>query len=135
VSDLDVEVRWEAELRFDAVGRGARSVTVDGDAKAGPSPMEMLLMGLAGCMAVDVVDILQKMRVPLSGLTVRADGDRRAEPPRCFTAVRLTYHADGVPETDREKLRRAIDLSKETYCSVLHSLRPDLPVDVRIADG
>jgi putative redox protein len=135
MSDQAIEVRWDTALRFDAVGRGGAAVVVDGDAEAGPSPMEMLLMGLAGCMAIDVVDILGKMRVPLTDLTVRAEGDRRAEPPRRYTAIRLTYQAQGIPEADQGKLQRAIDLSRETYCSVLHSLQPDLDVQVLIDDG
>jgi putative redox protein len=135
MSDAAIEVRWEGALRFEAVGRGGVPLTVDGDASAGPSPMEMLLMGLAGCMGVDVVDILRKMRVPLSGLTLRAEGDRRPEPPRRYTTVRLTYRAEGVPEADHVKLRRAVELSRETYCSVLHSLQPDLDLDVLIEHG
>jgi putative redox protein len=97
--------------------------------------MEMLLMSLAGCMGVDVVDILTKMRVPLGGLAVRVEADRRKEPPRRLLAVRLTYRVEGVPASDRGKLQRAIDLSRERYCSVLHSLQPDLDLDIRIEDG
>jgi putative redox protein len=66
---------------------------------------------------------------------VRAEGYRRSEPPRRFTAIRLTYRARGVPEADREKLQRAVDLSRETYCSVLHTLQPDLDLDILIEHG
>jgi putative redox protein len=135
VSDITVEARWQDGLRFESAGRGGAAVVLDGDAEAGPSPMEALLMALVGCMGVDVVDILRKMRVPLAGLVVRADGDRRAEPPRRFTAIRLSYRADGVPAADREKLQRAVDLSRDTYCSVLHTLQPDLDITVLIEDG
>jgi len=135
VSDTVVEVRWDEELRFQATGRGDVGVVADSDGAAGPSPMELLLMGLASCMGVDVVDILQKMRVPITGLAVRAEGDRRPEPPRRFTRIRLTYRVAGVGESDQDKLQRAVDLSRDTYCSVLHSLRPDLDVDVRIESG
>jgi putative redox protein len=135
MSDLTVEVAWDDALRFEAAGRGGTAIVLDGDAVHGPSPMEALLMGLAGCMAVDVVDILRKMRVPFTALRVRAEGDRRAEPPRRFTAIRLVYTTDGIPASDRDKLQRAIDLSRDTYCSVLHSLQPDLDLDVRIDDG
>lgn len=135
MSDAAVEVRWEGALRFETAGRGGVPLVVDGDAVAGPSPMEMVLMGLAGCMGVDVVDILRKMRVPLTGLTVRAEGDRRPDPPRRYTAVRLTYQTEGIAEADRSKLRRAVDLSREQYCSVLHSLQPDLDFNIRIEGG
>ncbi len=130
-----VEVRWDEALRFQTVGRGGVPVTVDGDGNAGPSPVEMLLMGLASCMGADVVDFLRKMRVPLTGLVVRAEGDRRPEPPRRFTAIRLSYRVEGVASEDQDKLQRAVDLSRDTYCSVLHTLRPDLDIDVRIESG
>jgi putative redox protein len=135
MSDMSVAVHWDGELRFEAMGRGGVPVVADGDGVAGPSPMELLLIGLAGCMGVDVVDILKKMRVPLDGLVVRAEGDRRTEPPRRFTAVRLIYQARGVPDQDRDKLQRAVDLSRDTYCSVLHTLQPDLDLTVQIELG
>lgn len=132
MSDATVEVVWDDGLRFEGRGRGGVPVVLDGDSAAGPSPTESLLMGLAACMGADVVDILKKMRVPLEALSVRAEGDRRPEPPRWFTAIRLTYVTQGVPEEDVDKLQRAVDLSRDRYCSVLHTLRPDVDVDIRI---
>lgn len=132
---MAVEVQWQEALRFEVVGGAGVPVLLDGDRAVGLSPMEALLTGLAGCMAVDVVDILRKMRVPLSGLTVRAEGDRRPEPPRRFTAVRLVYRVEGVAESERGKLQRAVDLSRDTYCSVLHTLQPDLDLDILIELG
>lgn len=132
MSDSVVEVRWEEELRFEARGRGGAAMKVDGAGQAGPSPTESLLIGLAACMGIDVIDILKKMRVPIEGLSVRAEGDRRPEPPRRYTAIRLIYETRGVAETDREKLERAIELSREKYCSVLHTLRPDVELAIRL---
>lgn len=127
-----VEARWDGDQRFEAAGEGGVPVTVDGSKALGPSPMESLLMGLAACMGVDVVEILNKMRVAFSDLAVRVEGDRRPAPPRRYTAIRLTYEVSGVAEGAREKLQRAVDLSREKYCSVLHSLRPDIEVSIRI---
>lgn len=127
-----VEARWDGDQRFEASGEGGVPVTVDGSKALGPSPMESLLMGLATCMGVDVVEILNKMRVAFSDLAVRVEGDRRPAPPRRYTAIRLTYEVSGVAEGAREKLQRAVDLSREKYCSVLHSLRPDIEVSIRI---
>lgn len=135
MSDTVVEARWDRELRFEATGRGGVGVVADSAGEAGPSPMEMLLMGLASCMGVDVVDILAKMRAPITGLVVRAEGDRRPDPPRRFTGIRLSYRVTGLAESDRGKLERAVDLSRDRYCSVLHTLRPDLDIDVRIESG
>lgn len=135
MSDVAVESRWDGALRFEAVGRAGVSITVDGDGEEGPTPMESVLIGLAACMGSDVVDILEKMRVPFDGLAVRVEGDRRPEPPRRYTAIRLTYVADGVADGDGSKLQRAVDLSRDKYCSVIHSLRPDVEVSIRIETG
>ncbi len=130
-----VEVRWTEALQFEAVGeRGSRAM-LDSAGAAGPSPMEALLMALAACMGIDVVDILNKMRVPFDGLSVRTEGDRRADPPRRFTAMRLVYVVTGVPEDSHGKLQRAVDLSRDKYCSVLHTLDPDMDLSIRIEAG
>jgi putative redox protein len=131
---MEVELRWQGEgLRFESGVPGGG--LIDGDAEAGPSPMQSLLLGLAGCMAVDVIMILQKMRVPLEGLTVRVAGERAPEPPRRFTSIDLIYETRGLAPEDGEKLDRAIALSREKYCSVLHTLRPDLAVSIETALG
>ncbi|MDX1674989.1 MAG: OsmC family protein [Longimicrobiales bacterium] len=135
MSDTVVEARWAGALRFEAVGRGGVPVTVDSGGDSGPSPTESLLIGLATCMGVDVVDILTKMRIEPTGLTVRVEGDRRSEPPRWFTAIRLTYEVEGVPESEASKLQRAVDLSRDKYCSVLHTLRPDIDLTIGIESG
>lgn len=132
MSDILVEARWEGGLRFEAVGKAGVPVLVDGDGKVGISPVEALAVSLAGCMAADVVDIAGRMRLSLEELAVRVEGDRWADPPRRYTALRLEFRAAGVPPADRDKLQRAVDLSKEKYCSVLHTLRPDLELSIRI---
>ncbi len=135
MSDVAVEVRWEEGLRFEATGRSGVPVVVDGGGAAGPSPMESLLIAVASCMGIDVVDILKKMRVPFEGLAVRAEGDRRPDPPRRYTAIRLTYETEGVGEDARDQLQRAVDLSRDKYCSVLHTLQPDVDVSIQIDAG
>jgi putative redox protein len=132
VSDVVVEVAWMDGLRFEGRGRNQVPIVLDGAGLAGPAPTEALLMGVAACMGIDVVDMLAKMRVPVEALTVRAEGDRRAEPPRRYTAIRLVYAARGVPESSAGKLQRAVELSRTKYCSVLHSLDPEVDVDIRI---
>jgi putative redox protein len=127
-----VEVQWDGDQRFEAKGRAEVTIPVDGRSTAAPSPMEDLLIGLASCMGIDVVAILEKMRVPLRSLAVRVEGDRRRDPPRYFTAIRIEYRVGGVAGTDRDKLQRAVDLSRDTYCSVLHSLRSDIEVSIQI---
>jgi len=105
---------------------------MDSDGEIGPSPMQFLLLALAGCMAIDVRLILEKSRVPLDGLEVRIDGDRAETQPRRFEAIRLTYLVSGPGPEHASRLDRAIRLSREKYCSVLHSLDPGIDIDIRV---
>jgi len=126
-SSKQATLRWtgQGDVFTGRSGSGPE-VTIDGDSKAGPSSTESLLMGLMGCMAIDVLLILQKGRVDVGSLEVLADSARNPEPPRYFTRIRLTFVLEGVPAEARPKVDRAIELSSDKYCSVLHSLRQDL---------
>ena len=84
-------------------------------------------MALAGCMAIDVADIVVKGRHPLTSLEVRIAGDRREDPPRRVVSLRVHFLIGGaVPQ---HAIQRAIDLSREKYCSVWHSLRQDITLE------
>ncbi len=99
-------------------------MTLDSASAAGPSPMQALGFALAGCMAMDVVHVLRKGRHDLRGLKVGLIAARADEEPRRFTSVALQFTVTGnVPP---EPIQRAIDLSREKYCSVWHSLRQDI---------
>ena len=133
MSSNAVILHWTGEgLRFRGGREGGPEILVDTDGEAGPSPMDSLLLGLAGCMGIDVVMILEKGRVPLDALSVRVEGDRPEDPPRRFTAVRMTYRISGPPEKDHGKVERAVALSREKYCSVLHTLQPDLGLEIDV---
>ncbi len=120
---LRVELLWSGELTFGATS-GSSALVLDGNSKAGPSPVQLLGFALAGCMAVDVADIVQKGRHPLTGLHVSLSAERAAEAPRRFLRVLLHFAVHGaVPEA---AVDRAIALSRDKYCSVWHSLRPDI---------
>jgi putative redox protein len=110
-------------LRFDATS-GVNTAVVDGDGKAGPSPMQYAAVGLAGCMAADVVDIIRKGRHPMSALRVTFTGQRAESPPRRFLRISLQFRIEGAVPPD--VVDRAITLSREKYCSVWHSLRQDI---------
>lgn len=120
---ITAELVWSEELRFGATS-GQVATVIDGDSTAGPSPVQLLVFALAGCMAIDVVDILRKGRHPLSALRATIGGERAAEPPRRLLSVDLRFHLHGpVPPAAVE---RALTLSREKYCSVWHSLRQDI---------
>ncbi|CAN5892859.1 OsmC family protein [soil metagenome] len=131
MADVKVGLRWSGTgLQFSGGSAGGPEIAIDGDGRAGVSPVTSLLLAVAGCMGADVVDIGRKMRLTLEALTVEVEADRRAEPPRRLMAVRLMFIATGVLPEDEGKLWRAIDLSRDTYCSVLHSLREDVSIQI-----
>jgi putative redox protein len=120
---VTVEMEWEGGLRFR--GRaGDREMRLDGDAGSAVSPVEALVLALGGCMASDVVHILVKGRGDLKGLTARLVAERAPEDPRRLVKVDLRFGVRGPVPAD--KVDRAIALSREKYCSVWHSLRPDI---------
>jgi putative redox protein len=123
---LHISLAWEGELRFHASPNGVPLV-VDGKSVAGPSPVQALALGLAGCMAVDIVDILQKGRHTVRSLTADFTGQRAPEPPSRFTAVTLHFRITG--DAPEHAIERAIALSRDKYCSVWHSLRQDIVFD------
>jgi putative redox protein len=94
--------------------------------------MVSLLLAAAGCTGSDVVLILEKMRVPFSGLQIDVSGVRREEEPRRYLSIHFEYRIAG-PGVDAGKARRAIDLSLEKYCSVIHSLAPDIAITYALA--
>ncbi|NOX61033.1 MAG: OsmC family protein [Chloroflexi bacterium] len=108
-------VRWIEDMTFAAETGSGHAVVMDGKTGAGPSPMELLLVGMAGCTAVDVVSILKKQRQPLEGLEVRVEGRRADSHPKVYTHIAIEYIAHG--DIDEKKLERAIALSQEKYCS------------------
>jgi len=122
-----VELIWEHDLVF-AGKSGETTMTLDSASTAGPSPMQALAFGLAGCMAMDVVHILKKGRYDLRGLRADLNGERAPSEPRRFTAMTLHFTITG--DVPAEQADRALQLSKEKYCSVWHSLRQDIAFDV-----
>jgi putative redox protein len=120
---MNVDLTWQGALQF--AGRTSQfGMTLDGNGQAGPSPVEALCLALAGCMAIDVVHILTKGRVEPKALLAHLEADRADSDPRRIVSVRLRFTVTGPAPPD--KVERAIALSREKYCSVWHSLRPDI---------
>lgn len=130
---MDIRVVWQEGLRFIGQGPSRHAVLMDGSTEAGgedsaPRPTELLLMALGGCTGMDVVSILTKMRTPPRRFWVEIHAERALEHPKAVRKVHLKYVAEGVPE---ENLRRAAELSQERYCSVAHSLKAELTLEVQ----
>jgi putative redox protein len=120
-------ITWQEGLRFVGGEPGGPVATIDGDNTAGLGPMLSLLLAAAACSGSDVVIILGKMQEKLRGLRIEVEGVRREEEPRRYVAIHLDYRMEGEG-LDPAKARRAIDLSLEKYCSVIHSLAPDIAI-------
>ncbi len=122
-------LEWDRDLIF--VGRTQRGYEIDFDAKVewGCMPTESLLLSLAGCMAIDMVSFLQKMRCNLRSFKIEIEGKRNPTPPQYYRAVKMLIRMSGKGFTEK-KIQRAISLSQDKYCSVYNSLRPDMKVTV-----
>ena len=120
---LQVDLEGEGGLRFR--GRaGDSEILMDSPPKAGPSPVQLLGFALAGCMAMDVASILERGRIDVESLEVRLEAARSGEHPKRLLTADLRFTARGAIPPDR--MERAIQLSRERYCSVWHSLNPDI---------
>jgi putative redox protein len=114
---------WTREKQFVVESGSGHAIVMDtgtgvGGRNTGPTPMELVLMGLAGCTGIDVVFILRdRMKKPLTGVEVRVSGERADTAPKVYTQLDVTYllRGPGLPEKDA---LRAIRLSAEKYCSI-----------------
>lgn len=132
-STKTVTLRWSGRgLIFQGGGDAGGEITIDGDTVVGPSPMDTLLLALAGCMGADVCSILESSHVPLTSLEIEITGTRPADPPRRFIKIDLLYRLSGPQEEHAKKVQRAVDLSRDKYCSVLHTLDPNLDVGIEV---
>ncbi|RKZ20285.1 OsmC family peroxiredoxin [bacterium] len=104
---------WKGNLTFEGENEKGSKTTLS---KEGISPMEMLLLSLGGCTGMDVISILQKMKEPVEEMEIEVEGKREEEHPRVFTEINLKFIVYG--KVNPEKLKRAIELSQERYCSV-----------------
>lgn len=120
---------WERELIF--TGRTQEGYVIEYDAHVewGCKPTDSLLLSLAGCMGIDVVMFLQKMRVDLADFRINLTAERNPTPPQFFKKIDCVLHIAGK-NIDAKKVDRAISLSQEKYCSVYNSLRKDMVITV-----
>ncbi|MCC5856630.1 MAG: OsmC family protein [Ectothiorhodospiraceae bacterium] len=120
-------VKWTGEASFEGTSGSGHTVIMDGPPDAGGRdlgvrPMEMLLLGLGGCTAFDVVYILQRGRHPVSDCVVEVEAERADTPPKVFTKIHLHYKVRGKGLKDAV-VERAVRLSAEKYCSASIMLR------------
>ncbi len=117
-------VRWLTGKQFIGIDSTKHSVVLSTpDEGIGMKPSEMLLVALASCTAVDVVEILAKKRQELTGLEIGVSAEQDSDPPWTFRKIHLTYKLTGKNLTEKA-VEQAIELSEEKYCSVAATIRP-----------
>jgi putative redox protein len=118
---VEAKISWRGEVCFDALTSSGHALTLDGPPDAGgkdrgPRPMEMVLLGVGGCAAYDVVHILKRGRVEVTDCVATLTAERAPDPPRVFTRIQMHFVVTG-PGLPEAKVARAVKLSAEKYCS------------------
>jgi putative redox protein len=119
--------RVDGDFGFDAKDANGHIVKIDtsletGGTNYGARPMQLLLMGLGGCSAIDIVAILKKQRQPVDGFAIKIAGEREAgKEPSLWKEVKIIFELKG--DIDPDKAQRACALSMDKYCSVAATLR------------
>lgn len=114
-NEIGNEVHMDASEKIGGAGNGA-------------GPMQLLLMGIGGCSGIDIVSILNKMHQPIENLKIEIDGKRsEGEPPHLYTHIDVVFRFIG--NMDKERTRRAVDLSMQKYCSVTKTIEKTANID------
>ncbi len=134
---MEAQVTWLEDKRFVGYASSGHAVVVDAsEEKRGPSPMELVLIGTAGCTAYDVLNILEKKRQAVTGVEVRAQASRAEEPPCVFTEIQIEYLVRGH-DVAVKAVEDAIRLSERKYCSATNMLNKSarITTSYRIEEG
>ncbi|MFC0522853.1 OsmC family protein [Pontibacillus salicampi] len=132
---MEFQVNWTGNMAFQGEAPSGHSLKMDagadsGGVNEGARPTEYLLNAVAGCTGIDIISILKKMRLEPTSFHMDIKGDRAEEHPRKFTDIHIHYALEG--ELPEDKVIRAIELSKDKYCSVSHSISAKLTVSYSI---
>jgi len=131
---IQAHLKWTDDLQFVARSGESPAVVMDSsDGGSGASPMRLVLMGVAGCTAIDIAVILKKKRIPLSRFEVMIRGEQAEDHPRRYTKITIEYilYGDGIKP---KAVEQAIDLSEKKYCSAMASLNAEFEHSYRIEE-
>jgi len=125
-----VKTIWKDKMAFDSQIDN-HTIRIDtggglGD-DSGPNPKKLLLASLAGCTGMDVVSLLKKMRVPFTNFEMDIDADLIEEHPKVYSEIRIIYRVFGT-QLNKDKVKKAVDLSQERYCGVSAMLKKNSPI-------
>ena len=129
MSNAKAVVRFVGDDLFVGVTPGGRAIVLDTNSQrsSAPSPVELLLVALGSCTATDVASILKKKRQQVTSYTVEISGERRSEPPRSYTSMKVHHIFTGTAISPAA-VAHAIELSETKYCSVADTLRPKVEI-------
>ncbi|HEX5433192.1 MAG TPA: OsmC family protein [Candidatus Angelobacter sp.] len=128
----ETKLKWIDGERFAATASSGHATVIDSDRdrNTASGPMELVLMGLCGCTATDVVSILRKKREPFTALEVHAEAERAQQPPTVYTSIHLIFTISG--QVSRKAAEDAVRLSQEKYCGVAAMLRSTATITTEI---
>jgi putative redox protein len=133
---MEASAIWKGKLAFTGNAGSGFTLPMDTSPESGGDgegfrPLELLLVGLAGCTAMDVIAILEKKRQEVTGFEVRVNGERASDHPKVFTQIVVEYIVQGH-NLDRVAVERAVELSETKYCSASAMLRKAVPIEHKI---
>ena len=121
---------WKQGHEFES-RQDNQTIRMDGNRKAGFNPKALLLSALAACTGIDVVDILEKMRVEFTEFTIEVETNQTENHPKVFRDIQVNYRLK-TGEGNREKVIKAIELSLDKYCGVAAMLRKNSPIHYKL---
>ena len=130
-----VITKWSEGMKFQTIGPNGSSITVgsslEGDNQKVPSPKALMLSSLAACSGIDVVSILEKMKIKLSDFKINTIGSLTQEHPKYYKKVLMEYHFYGE-QLDKKKINKAVNLSITKYCGVMEMFRSFAEITTKI---
>jgi putative redox protein len=121
---------WKGKQQFKS-NLAHNEIAIDGDKEKGFGPKALLLSALAACSGIDIVEILEKMRVEFSDFEIETEADQTTEHPRVFKDIFIAYKMK-TNAANEEKVRKAIDLSLGKYCGVSAMLKKNSPIHYKL---
>ena len=131
---VKAQLKWTEGLQFVARAGNSPAVVIDSsEGGSGPSPMEMVLIGVAGCTAIDVILIMQKKRAAIADFEVNISGRRAEKDPKRYTDIQVEFVLYGN-DIKPSAVEQAIRLSETKYCGAMASLNAEFETTYRIVD-
>lgn len=130
-----INLEWKDGMSFEADVAGFK-IAIDSDPEfggqeKGPKPKPLMMVALAGCTGMDVVSLMNKMRINYDSLNIIIEGDLTEEHPKHFTKMKVIYEISGQ-DIDLKKVEKAVLMSKDKYCGVSYSYKQAMEIDYEI---